>query len=123
MITAEIHANEVERLAALQRDDILDTDPEQEFDEIALLASFMCQTPVALITFVDEHRQWFKSGIGLHELETSRDIAFCTHAIFKPDVMIVPDATKDPRFADNPLVRQDPMIRFYPGSIDPTGSI
>ncbi|MDP1571301.1 MAG: ATP-binding protein [Vicinamibacterales bacterium] len=104
------------RLAALRKYRLLDTDPEQAFDDLALLASEICGTPIALITLVDEDRQWFKAHIGTSLRETHRSISFCAHAIAQPGLFIVPDATKDDRFRENPLVMQEPRIRFYAGA-------
>ncbi len=115
--------NEQERLNALQGYQIMDTTSEQLFDDIALLASFICDTPIALITLLDETRQWFKSTVGLNVSETPREDAFCSYAIVQPEMLIVRDALKDKRFAKNPLVTDDPKIRFYAGSqlVTPAG--
>ena len=106
---------EVERIAALRSLEILDSLPEQAYDDLCSLASQICGTPISLISFVDETRSWFKSNGGLGATEMSRDIAFCAHTIYQRDVMIVRDATLDQRFSDNPLVKADPKIRFYAG--------
>jgi len=103
-------------MAALRSYDILDTAPEQAFDDFTQIASHICETPVALITFVDKDRQWFKSRIGLASQETPREHAFCDHTILGETVMVVEDASCDYRFAENPLVTHDPNIRFYAGA-------
>jgi diguanylate cyclase len=108
---------EAARLAALHGLRVLDTLPEQAFDDIVQLASQICGTPVALVSLVDEQRQWFKARIGLAATRTHRDMAFCAHAIKTPDaLMVVADTACDPRFRDNPLVTGDPKIRFYAGA-------
>lgn len=108
--------NEAGRLAALRSYEILDTPPEEIFDRITHLAAAYLKAPIALISLVDENRQWFKSCYGLNVKETPRDMAFCAHVIAQDDVMIVNDATKDPRFNENPLVTKEPNIRFYAGA-------
>jgi PAS domain S-box-containing protein len=108
--------NEAARLAALRSLDVLDTAPEEAFDELTALAASVCQAPMALISLVDEDRQWFKSKLGWDVEGTPRDSSFCGHTILGPDLLVVPDATADPRFADNPLVTCSPGIRFYAGA-------
>src|SRR5207247_9005149 len=108
--------DEPDRLAELHNYEILDTLPEEVFDNITLLASHICQTPIAMVTLVDSDRQWFKSKVGTTVAETSRDIAFCAHAIMEEDLFVVPDAAADKRFARNPLVLSRPKIRFYAGA-------
>ena len=114
---ARLPDNEAQRLKTLRGYDVLDTPPEQAYDDLTLLAAQICQVPIAVITLIDENRQWFKSIIGLSVTETPRDFAFCAHAILYSDKMLeVRDAELDPRFADNPLVTGDPHIRFYAGA-------
>ena len=108
--------NEEQRIRALKEYNILDTMPEVEYDDITFIASFICQTPISLITLVDEKRQFFKSNKGLDLVETSRDVSFCAHAINTPnEVFLVADARLDDRFYDNPLVTGAPHIVFYAG--------
>ncbi len=118
---ATMAIDESARLTALRRYRILDTDPEQAFDDLTLLASQICGTPIALISLVDENRQWFKSRIGIDVSETSRSISFCAHAIQQSGLFIVPDARADARFKDNPFVQGDQGIRFYAGAPLVTG--
>jgi GAF domain-containing protein len=115
-MTATMPSTETARVAALNRYAILDTEPEQSFDDLVVLASFVCRTPIATLSLVDDHRQWFKSKVGVEVRETPRDISFCAHAIQQEELFIVPDALQDPRFKDNPLVLGDPHIRFYAGA-------
>jgi len=109
-------ADEGGRLAALYRYRILNTEPERGFDDLTLLASYICATPMAAISLIDADRQWFKSRVGLSMSETARAVSFCTHAIQSRDLFIVPDARYDERFRDNPYVTGDPEIRFYAGA-------
>ncbi len=115
MIKPPVPANERQRLKALRDLKILDTAAEERFDRVTRLARRVFGTPIALVSLVDEGRQWFKSRQGLDAPETPRDVSFCGHAIVNDRVMVVPDATKDERFHDNPLVTCDPNVRFYAG--------
>jgi GAF domain-containing protein len=112
---------EADRLAALSSYNILDTPPEQAFDDLARLAALTCKAPVALVNFVSGDRQWFKAEVGLGRRETPLDVAICTHVILQPHLFVVPDTTKDPRFDCNPLVTGEPYLRFYAGSPLMTG--
>jgi GAF domain-containing protein len=118
-----IPLTEVKRLKVLWQYDILDTVPEEVFDDLTELAARICEAPIAMITLVDEKRQWFKSKIGVSVSETTRDVSFCAHAINQEDLFIIPDAAKDERFANSPLVISEPKIRFYAGAplITPDG--
>jgi PAS domain S-box-containing protein len=110
-----IPSTERERLAALRSYNILDTTPDPDFDSLVKLASFICRTPVALLSLVDEDRQWFKAKVGIEASETPRHISFCTHAIAASGMMVIPDAEEDERFRGSPLVVGEPRIRFYAG--------
>ena len=109
-------ANEQDRLQALRALLILDTPPEERFDRLTAFAVQEFDVPMALLSLVDEDRQWFKSRVGLASCETARGISFCGHAILHHRTMVVPDARLDARFADNPLVTSEPHIRFYAGA-------
>ena len=116
MKTPETPPTEVMRLNTLRALKVLDSPPEQRFDRLTRLAKWMFDVPIAVLSLVDESRQWFKSVQGLEVNETPRDISFCGHAILNNEVLVVPDALSDDRFADNPLVTQAPHIRFYAGA-------
>ncbi|MCL4819510.1 MAG: GAF domain-containing protein [Vicinamibacteria bacterium] len=114
-MAAPLHPREARRLELLRLHRILDTGPDPVLDELTQLAAEICGTPVSLISLVDEDRQWFKSRHGLSVAQTSRDVAFCAHAILGERVFTVEDATRDPRFDRNPLVLEEPRLRFYAG--------
>lgn len=119
----DLPPDEAERLAALINYGVLDSDFEESFDRVTRVAAHLFQTPISLISLLDEKRQWFKSAVGITVRETPRDVAFCNHVILARDVMVVPDATQDSRFMANPLVTTAPNVRFYAGApiMDPDG--
>ncbi len=116
MKTPDTPENETERLKTLRSTDILDTDSEERFDRLTRMAKRVFGVSIALVSLVDENRQWFKSKVGLDACETGRDISFCGHAILGNDIFVIEDALEDERFADNPLVTGEPKIRFYAGA-------
>lgn len=116
MKTAPLPPNENERLRLLRHLEMMDTEPEQVFDAITRVVALICDAPIALVSLVDETRQWFKSKVELDASKTSREAAFCAHAILQDEIMVVPDASRDERFSDNPLVCDAPKIRFYAGA-------
>ncbi|MFK7790664.1 MAG: EAL domain-containing protein [Phycisphaeraceae bacterium] len=116
MITPSNHPQEQSRIDSLYAHQILDTGADKAFDDLAQLASQICGVPIALVSLVDEDRQWFKARVGLDLMETNRDVSFCAHAINYDETMVVEDATKDERFHDNPLVTKENGIRFYAGA-------
>ena len=125
MIKPQIPENEDRRLSELRELEILDTEPEQAYDDLTRIASGICGMPISLVSLIDNDRQWFKSNQGLDASQTSRDFSFCAHAINEPSqLFVVPDARDDPRFHDNPLVTGEPHIRFYAGAplVTPTGA-
>lgn len=116
--------DEDRRLAALRRYEVLDSPAEEAFDDLTRVAAQVCQMPIAVISLLDDQRQWFKSRIGIAVAETPRQLSFCTHAILRPqEIMVIPDTRIDPRFAENVLVTGDPFIRFYAGAplVSPDG--
>jgi hypothetical protein len=115
MLAPETPPNEVERLRQLHEMGILDTPPEERFDRLTRIAKRLFDVPIATISIIDEDRQWFKSNQGLDAAEGPRDTSFCGHAILGEDVFLIPDTTQDQRFHDNPLVTDDPNIKFYAG--------
>jgi len=116
MQKAPIPQNENERLAELKAMNILDTSPEERFDRITRIATQLFNVPISTITLIDSKREWFKSCQGLSEKEGDRAVSFCGHAVVEEkDVFIIPDASKDPRFADNPMVTGEPFVRLYAG--------
>lgn len=116
MLPAPIPADDEDRLDALRELLILDTPPEQRFNRIVQFAASEFDMPIALVSLIDKHRQWFKARVGLDACETDREISFCGHAILQPKLFIVPDALHDERFSDNPLVIGEPRVRFYAGA-------
>lgn len=113
---APLPPDESDRLEALRRYRILDTTPEEAFDDLVHAAALLCRTPIALLSLVDASRQWFKARVGLPDPETARKDAFCAYAILGSDLMVVPDTHADTRFEQNTLVTGDPFIRFYAGA-------
>ncbi|MBV7537705.1 GAF domain-containing protein [Duganella sp. sic0402] len=116
MLAAPIPPYDKERLAVLREMLILDTPPEERFDKIVEFAAQEFAVPIALISLLDENRQWFKARVGVDVCETARDISFCGHVILQPDLFVIPDARADERFADNPLVTNPPHVIFYAGA-------
>ncbi len=116
MQSASMPKDEAERLQALFEYHVLDTDPEEAFDQLTELVASICDVPIALVSLIDEKRQWFKSHHGLDATETPRELAFCAHAILQDDVFEIPDSSRDNRFCDNPLVTGDPNVAFYAGA-------
>ncbi len=111
-----IPKDEKQRLAALGRYKILDTPPEEAFDDITELAAHLCDTPVALMVLIDRERQWFKAAVGVRIKETPREFSFCAHTIMRRGLYVISDTTKDRRFAHNPFVAAGPRYRFYAGA-------
>ncbi len=116
MPAAALPPEEDARLRNLKQYLVLDSPPEKAFDSITQYAAKYFDVPVALITLIDQNRQWFKACFGVDINETPRDVAFCSYAILSDDILVIPDATLDPRFSDNPLVIGEPNVRFYAGA-------
>jgi diguanylate cyclase (GGDEF)-like protein len=126
MLAAPLPDNEEARVAELHALDILDSAPERHYDDLVRIASAICGTPIGFVSLVDRDRQWFKAKLGIDVSETPREVSFCAHALNDPSrVLVVPDATQDPRFSDNPLVTGGPFIRFYAGAplVSASGSV
>jgi GAF domain-containing protein len=115
-MAAPTPTTEAARVAALDRYAILDSEPEQSFDDLVILAAHICQVPMAMLSLVDDHRQWFKSKVGVQVCETPKEASICAQAIQQNDLFIVPDTLQDSRFRDNPFVTGEPHIRFYAGA-------
>jgi GAF domain-containing protein len=111
-----IPANEVDRLRSVKLYRILDSGAEKTFDDLTRLAAAICETPISLVSLIDSDRQWFKSKVGIDLEQTSRDVSFCAHALVDNKMLVVEDATKDPRFVDNPYVTAESPVRFYAGA-------
>lgn len=115
MKEAPIPKNELQRIASVYALDLLDTPPEERFDQLTRCATLIFRVPISTLTLIDANREWFKSCQGLQKTEGERAISFCGHALVEHQILVVPDTTKDKRFADNPMVTGDPYIRFYAG--------
>ena len=115
MKAPEIPVNEQERQNTLNELNILDTLEEQSYDDLTLLAAKICNSPISLVSLIDKDRQWFKSHYGLEARETPREYAFCAHAIHHDELFYIPESEKDERFSDNPLVTNEPYVKFYAG--------
>jgi two-component system, NtrC family, sensor kinase len=116
MMNLQVNPDETARLEALHRYAILDTSPEQIYDDVTALASLICGTPMSLVSLVDAERQWFKSSVGVGFRETPRSVSFCAHTLGTGRTLVVGDTQADPRFKDNPAVVNEPRVRFYAGA-------